>query len=116
MELDDILKNWKNKYYSTNDKQKLLECQQYAEQNEGKCLSNTFHEGKLVWECSQTHVWRESYLDLKKGGFWCPKCEPRYNTDDFNKCKVLAEQKGGECLSTHFHNNKLTWKCSQKHI
>jgi len=54
----------------------LEHARQTAQANGGRCLSPSYEGGKpqLTWECGQAHVWKASYRNILKHGFWCVQC------------------------------------------
>lgn len=61
------------------------------------------------------HIWEARPIDIKSGS-WCPKC---YHNKDYylNEIRELANQRGGECLSDEYINNKikLRFRCERGH-
>ncbi|WP_413790612.1 zinc-ribbon domain-containing protein [Bacillus thuringiensis] len=104
-----------NKFYKGFNR--LDELKSIAKEHGGKCLSEEYVnvDSKLKWVCEYGHEWEASAYSIKKGA-WCPKCLGRNKTiEDMN---LLAKQRGGECLSSEYINNreKLKWKCKCGHI
>lgn len=105
-------------YNSQLNKMKSL-----AERKGGKCLSNEYINAstKIVWECSEGHVWKAVPYSIQNGT-WCPECAKsrvtKSNRLSVEQMKELAQSKGGKCLSTIYINShtKLTWQCSVGHI
>ena len=102
--------------------EKLKELYSIANQREGKCLSNTYHDvdTKLKWECKYGHQWESTPYSIKNGS-WCPICgskkaaELKKSTiEDMHK---LAEKNRGKCLSNVYVNSqtKLLWECMEGH-
>lgn len=50
--------------------------QQIARERGGKCLSDSYVNSmtKLLWECSEGHLWEARPGDVKNGKTWCPEC------------------------------------------
>ncbi len=73
--------------YSIHDAQKL------AIKRNGTCLSSNYQnwDGILKWECSNKHIWRASFGNVRRGS-WCPYC-CRYITE--NKCRYIIENLTG---------------------
>lgn len=102
--------------YTIEDMKKL------AIQKSGKCLSESYvhvHK-KLLWECVEGHQW-EATPDSINRGTWCPICgreksakSKRLTIDEMH---LLAENRGGICLSTNYINarTKLLWECKRGH-
>ncbi|WP_339176926.1 zinc-ribbon domain-containing protein [Paenibacillus sp. FSL R5-0701] len=113
----DVLDNdldWRSFYKGFNP---LEELHTLAGLKNGICLSNEYNgsDEKLSWECSEGHVWEATPYYIRKGS-WCPQCLGRGRT--IEDMKILAQEKGGECLSDSYTNNstKLTWKCESGHV
>ncbi|PFM22979.1 hypothetical protein COJ41_14915 [Bacillus thuringiensis] len=106
--------NWFDFYKGYEPLKEMLEI---ASQNNGECLSITYNgvDGKLLWRCERGHIWKSSPYQVKKGS-WCPRCSGRKKT--IEDMQILAELKGGRCLSKSYINNstKLCWECSKGHI
>jgi hypothetical protein len=93
-----------------------------AESRGGKCLSDKYTgcETKLKWECKFGHQW-EAIPNNIKNGRWCPKCGKKRAADanrgTIEEMYVLAESKGGKCLSKEYisNNSKLEWECKCGH-
>ena len=102
----------------------LEDMKSLAESRGGKCLSDRYinNKAKMKWQCSQGHVWEARSDNVKNQGAWCPFClvgkEGNNRKLTIQEMKILAEEKGGRCLSTKYinSNTKLTWKCNQGHI
>jgi len=104
--------------YATSDKRKALEeIKQFAEEKNGKCISEQYinHNTKLLWECEKRHRW-EAVPSSVRNGSWCPKCAGtvKLTIEDMHK---IAKERGGKCLSEKYVNNnqKLLWECSKGH-
>ena len=95
----------------------LEECQNVAKERSGKCLSTKYtnYSTKMKWECKEGHYWKTSFHSIKSGS-WCPKCSGNIKLT-LEKCKEVAEEKGGKCLSAEYINNKtkMSWKCEKGH-
>lgn len=93
-----------------------------AESKGGKCLSEEYIncKQKLKWQCSEGHVWVAISSNVKSG-HWCPICGRKVfkkHTDTIEHMKMIAKERGGECLSTEYLGieTKLTWRCSERHV
>ena len=99
-------------------KTSLLDCQQIAELKEGKCLSAEYKGimEKVKWMCKEGHIWETTLNTVKNGKCWCPYCAQCVSLG-LEKCKEIAQQRGGECLSTEYKNinTKMLWKCKKGH-
>lgn len=60
-----------------------------AEQNGGKCLSDTYKSNSFVlkWKCSNGHTFHKAYNHISRGQ-WCPKCSGNLNE---SKCRFILE-------------------------
>jgi|SRR3989344_8398456 len=92
--------------------------QELANSRHGKCLSTNYKNNKikLEWQCSKGHIWNAVTGDIKDG-HWCPYCGGSAKKS-IQDCKRIAAEKGGQCLSNEYTNNKtmLKWKCEKSHI
>lgn len=89
-----------------------------AQSRGGRCLS-TVYEGKdhlLDWECANGHQWSATGGSVRNSGTWCPVCAGRQR-GNIGEMQVLAESRGGRCVSTEYLNNeaKLLWRCANGH-
>jgi hypothetical protein len=95
-----------------------------AAMHKGKCLSNEYNgiDGRLTWQCKEGHKWETKPSYIIYHDSWCPVCAKEIhknsNKISINEMKVLAKEKGGECLSIKYINKtiKLKWKCSEGHV
>lgn len=89
-----------------------------AKNNKGKCLSKSYlnQKSKLKFICHAGHTWKATAGTVKgsksKKGTWCPACSNN-STGSISEMKLLAQKKGGKCLSTKYINSKtnLKWSC-----
>ncbi len=101
----------------------IEECQKYANNHGGKCLSQEYINcyTKLGWECCNGHTWQTTFSCIRQHNRWCPKCanEKRGIQDPISKAMNLAKSRGGSVLSTTEDwsgcYSKLLWECSQLH-
>ena len=70
---------------------------------------------KIKVKCSNGHIWDARPYHLK-AGVWCPYCSGNIKLD-LKELKAIAKQRGGQCLSKEYINNrtKLRWKCQRGH-
>lgn len=105
-----------------NEKNQLQieKAQQYASSKGGFCLSTVdeYQTGAsyLTWKCqNESHPsWRGVFRSVVHGKTWCPKCKYSiFKPDLLKEAQSFAKNKGGECLSTEYINNKtkMLWKC-----
>lgn len=88
----------------------------------GLCLSTSYGTGKsrLLWRCGAGHEW-ETQASVVIGGHWCLRCESirlgRQYALTIEDMQSSAKQRGGECLSQSYLNNrqKLLWRCTKGH-
>jgi hypothetical protein len=96
--------------------QKLEELRDIAINKDGKLLTIKYTgvREKYLWECSKGHRW-EAIADSVKRGSWCPICAD--TTDTLETYIMIAENKGGKCLSTTYVNcrSKLKFECDYGH-
>jgi hypothetical protein len=52
---------------------KIQDAQAMAKAKGGKCLSKSYHPGKLLWECAHQHRWKTTANKIQQGQ-WCPYC------------------------------------------
>lgn len=96
----------------------LEEMKTIAESRGGKCLSKEYVNSsmKLQWQCHQGHDWWAPARDVKAGS-WCRKC---YGTAKLSieEMRMLAESRGGMCLSERYINSTtyLKWQCKEGHV
>lgn len=96
---------------------KIEQLQKIAASKEGQCLSTQYSNDrtKLRWRCKLGHEWNSAPYNIKAGK-WCPTCggSQRLNID---LMRQLAAEKGGECLSNLYINDRtpLKWKCKEGH-
>lgn len=102
---------------------KLEELQEIVRNKGGECLSNIYVNcsTKLVWKCSEGHIWKAIPSSIKRN-HWCPYCAKNRsgakNTEaTLRDMDEIAKSKGGRCLSTKYVNrkSKLEWKCKEGH-
>ena len=88
-----------------------------AKQRGGRCLSLRYIDSRthLSWTCETGHRWKAMPTNVSKGS-WCPECAHRKRLT-LREMRVLAESRGGECLSDRYVNNKtkLSWRCATGH-
>lgn len=88
-----------------------------AHERNGECMSANYvnMHSKLKWLCERGHEWKATPNSIKRGS-WCPYCSGNVKLF-LADMKALAMQRGGECLSEDYINNrtKLRWKCKDGH-
>lgn len=87
-----------------------------AEKRGGKCLSEIYSPTTpLIWQCAKGHVWAALSNNVKRGQ-WCRKCSGSFKLT-IEEMKQIAKDKGGECLSNQYKDNKtkLRWNCHLGH-
>ena len=95
----------------------------------GRCLSPEYADAftPLQWECRQGHRWMAMPATVTKGS-WCAVCARVASTLTPKGMLVLAELRGGRCLSRHFGLRSarspkaridghalLQWQCANRH-
>jgi len=100
-----------NKIYS------LADMREIAKSNGGKCLSKSFSRlrDKLLWSCKLGHQWEATANNVVRGS-WCPFCAGNV-LNTLETYKAIARERGGECLSKKYKNNKtkLLFECHKGH-
>lgn len=82
----------------------------------GLCLSDEYknEKHKYNWICKEKHIWTSSWGPTHIGK-WCPDCgivksaisRKKYTIEDLKK---YAQEKGGDCLSEVYLNDKTHYK------
>jgi very-short-patch-repair endonuclease len=95
----------------------IEEVKKFAIEKGGECLSDYYTHNKesLPWKCNKCgHIWNNCFKSIKLDNQWCPSCSGRLN-NNLDVVRKLAKERGGECLSTTYKNNKtnLSWKCGE---
>lgn len=99
----------------------LRDCQELAEKKGGRCLSKTYHPGKLNWECGSRHRWSATLNGIKSQGCWCPICgkleTARKLSLGLKEARKAATKMGGRLISTSYSNAraKCIWECANGH-
>jgi hypothetical protein len=100
----------------------LEEMQQIARQRGGECLSIEYIRGRarLRWRCREGHEWWAAGESVK-AAHWCPHCAIECNCVKrllgIEKCREMARERGGRCLSDTYVNSRspLLWECKRGH-
>jgi hypothetical protein len=106
---------------SRRKKYTLDEVKEVAKQKGGKCLATEYKNNKesIEWKCGVcNHIWKNNFKSINLDNQWCPSCSGRLN-NNLEVVRKLAKERGGECLSRIYENNKknLLWKCGDcEHI
>ena len=104
---------------SGKEKKTIEDMRAIARSRGGDCLSDTYINisTKLAWLCSEGHEWEASPVNIIHDNTWCPNCNGnlRLAIEDMQD---LALQRGGQCLSSVYVNQKsiLRWECSEGHV
>lgn len=92
-----------------------------AKQHNGECLStfNINHHTRLIWKCSNGHIFEATPTKVKKGR-WCRECgEKRAGLSrrtSMEEIYAIASSHNGKCLSeTYNPPEKLKWQCEFSH-
>ena len=108
---------------NTVQEKQYKKAQSYAKDKGGICLSSQYinSETKMEWKCNNHNhpSWFSSYNGTVDTKSWCAKCGDNKTSqklrkiDGLKEAKEYAKNRGGECLSTEYINNKtkLEWKC-----
>jgi len=96
----------------------IKEMREIVKAKGGKCLSKVYvgNHSKLKWRCKAGHEWSACPCNIKTGT-WCRKCATIKQKLKLEYMQKLARNRGGECLSKEYKNNrtKLKWKCKYNH-
>jgi hypothetical protein len=94
------------------------DCKKFANSKDGFCLSEKYeyYYKNLKWKCSEGHVFFISWGRIR-GGSWCRICSFNRFRLGIEKCRQIAKERGGECLSTEYVDckTKMLWKCKYGH-
>ena len=97
----------------------MEELREIARKRGGECLSDNYVSAhtKMSWRCAEGHEWDATATMIKHGSNWCPRCAHKARRKTIEDAKVLANLRGGSCLSKTYinSNSKLLWECSHKH-
>lgn len=96
----------------------ISHAQDLAERRGGDCLSLEYESAQalLQWQCAEGHNWSASYNKVSSGRTWCPVCAGNFRAS-IEEARLLAREKGGECLSGHYVNahEPMHWRCGNDH-
>jgi len=103
----------------TKNNRWLENVREIAEKKGGCCLSDQYikNRAELKFKCSKSHKFLLTYASLTRGA-WCSLCRKKELKDkELNRFKILAEKKGGLCLSTNYENkfSTLKFQCKKGH-
>lgn len=75
MSFGTVLKGGWCTHCSKKVKHTIEDCQEYAHNHNGRCLSKEYKNAKtyLEWECEHGHTWKATFSDIVQG-YWCPEC------------------------------------------
>lgn len=97
---------------------KLKEIKDIAASKGGECLETKYISSisKMYFRCANGHEFATIPKSIKKG-CWCPVCAGCRIVSPLEDIKLIAESKGGECLSTEYVNQrtKLHFRCGVGH-
>jgi len=91
----------------------LADCQGYARKRGGRCLSEEYHGGRLLWECAQGHRWYQKFKNYSSTGGWCRRCVIKKHT--LEDVQAYARRHGGRCLSKTYPPTRVKWECRDRH-
>lgn len=134
--------NWCPKCTKKIVKGTIEDMQKLAGSKGGRCLSLEYKNAhkKLVWQCSEGHVWEQTPTRVRNGA-WCPQCKkqkriasrkrskktskeppseiktPGSKPTSIEEMQALAKPWRGRCLSKKYidENTELAWMCSRGH-
>ena len=95
----------------------LADAQAAATARGGKCLSNEYKNSRtpMSWQCGHCgYVWEANLNNIRNAGkSWCPQCAGNIRFT-IETAQLLAESRGGSCLSTEYTNSRtpLIWQCN----
>lgn len=96
----------------------ITEMQMLAVEKGGECLSERYQSNShnLLWQCKEGHTWSANANNVKNGT-WCPHCASNIRLT-LAEMLLIAEKKGGKCLSDQYLNSKtpLKWQCKNNHV
>ena len=96
----------------------LEKLQLIALERRGKCLEESYHNGKigLKWECELGHEFQATAEKVIHRKQWCPICAGNVKLT-LHDMKNLAASRNGKCLSTEYVNSQsnLIWQCEFGH-
>jgi hypothetical protein len=91
---------------------------EYAKKQGGFCLTEEYKNAKSILSlvCKHGHKWKTEARHISAGS-WCHICGGSKRLD-IEVYKEIAKERGGECLSTSYKNQrqKLNFKCENDHI
>jgi len=95
----------------------IEDMKELAREKGGNCISENYinSQTKLKWQCKEGHVWEAKPNSISMGE-WCPYCSKNVKLT-IEEMQSLAQERGGECLSTEYINikTKLKWRCEKGH-
>jgi thiol-disulfide isomerase/thioredoxin len=98
---------------------KLEAIQELARNRNGISLATEFvsANSKLLWKCSNGHIWEASWFSVKHQKSWCPVCA-KCAKPSIEELQLLAKKRNGILLSTEYKNatSKLKWQCENGHV
>jgi hypothetical protein len=99
------------------ERRKINFMQELAQRHGGKCLSSYYVNAhtKLEWECAKGHRWWAKPNTVQQGS-WCSHCSGKEDRT-LQDLKMLAEQRGGRCLSPLYKGTSsiYEWQCKNGH-
>lgn len=114
----DISIDLKRAYASNYANTVFQELKEIALKHGGQCLSEFYKRSSanMQWRCANGHIFKASSNAIKRGS-WCLKCSGRARLS-IEEMKVIAEARGGKCLSDKYINahTKLKWQCAKGHV
>ncbi len=113
--------------YSPEERRSIVfnRIQEFVNSQGGKCFTTEYFndETELELECKNGHRWKIRAQSVLRGS-WCKECWRRERAgkhlvlkDGLEQARLIASQKGGECLSSEYINNvePLHWRCGNGH-
>ncbi len=107
--------------YTLNDLNKIAKtrggkCLRLVGKNSNKNRKITLAKTQVKCECIKGHQWI-TFAQRVIQNNWCPFCS-RESNKTIKDMQQLAKERGGQCISNEYKNNKeyLRWECVNKHV
>jgi hypothetical protein len=108
---------WCKECHNASLRDSIENMREIARKRGGECLSLKYvnTDTPLLWRCAKGHEWLNRPAKIKKGQ-WCRTCKG-LDTGSIADMQILAEDRGGICLSTQYVNSQtpLEWECKLGH-
>jgi len=98
---------------------RLHRLREAAKARGGDLAENTYFgmRHRYTWRCAEGHEWLQTAKTVVNRGTWCPYCSGRHNIT-LHLLQEKAYEKGGEILSSDYHNRdqKILCRCKCGHV